>query len=313
MSTYPSLLSVDALSNHDILPLKRLATVSCDIRMFLICLTHDIEALMPPYSRLSRLVAGAIAGKTRRLVFDYVMGKESARRNPYDTFVEILELERRYNATSTFFATPSVEVLGSPRLSELTHTRSEVGLHGIGLSSRAIPELLRQKKVVESAIGSEVSGIRQHGLDIMIPRTFDFYKVAGFRYDASYFPPRYGLKRIYRPFFAVEGLVEFPLAFMDSDFQDMASTGSDAFDKTWGRIERTLEEYRRNEGVCTILWHPHAFFDEKNDFHRLFYGHFRGFKELYERVLKYGSENSDRMCSCREALDNFEIKGSSMW
>jgi peptidoglycan/xylan/chitin deacetylase (PgdA/CDA1 family) len=281
--------------------------------MFLICLTHDIEALMPPYSRLRHLVAAAIAGKTRRLVLDYVMGKESARKNPYDTFVEILQLERRYKATSTFFATPSVEVLGSPRLSELTHTGSEVALHGIGLSSRSIPELLRQRKALETAIGREVSGIRQHSLDIMIPRTFDFYEAAGFRYDASYFPPRYGLKRMYTPFFAVEGLVEFPLAFMDSDFQGLASAGSNALNKTWARIERILEQYRHNEGVCTVLWHPHAFFDEKNDFHRLFYGHFRGFKELYERILRYGSENSDRMCSCQEALSRCRVNGSPIW
>jgi hypothetical protein len=281
--------------------------------MFLICLTHDIEQLTPPYSTLGHIAAGALAAKTRRLVLDYVMGKESARKNPYDTFQDMLELERQYDATSTFFATPSVGVLSSSRLTELNRTGSEVALHGIGESSRSVHELLRQKKALETVIDMEISGIRQHSLDIMIPRTFDFYKVAGFRYDATYFPPRYGQKRIYTPFFAVEGLVEFPLAFMDSDFSDMASIGSDALNKTWGRIERILEEYRRNEGVCTILWHPHAFFDEKNDFHRLFYMHFRGFRELYERILRYGSENSDRMCTCRDALSACEIKDSPMW
>jgi peptidoglycan/xylan/chitin deacetylase (PgdA/CDA1 family) len=281
--------------------------------MFLICLTHDIEALMPPFSTFGQIAAGAIVGKTRKLVFDYVMGKESARKNPYDTFGEILELERRYNATSTFFATPSVGVLGSPRLSELARTGAEIALHGVALSSRSIPELLKQKKALESAIGTQVSGIRQHSLDIMIPRTFDFYKVAGFRYDASYFPPRYGQKRMYSPFLAVEELVEFPLAFMDSDFADMATTGSNALNRTWARIEHILEEYRRNEGVCTILWHPHAFFDEKNDFHKLFYDHFRGFKELYERILKYGYENSDRMCSCQEALSKCQVNAVPMW
>jgi peptidoglycan/xylan/chitin deacetylase (PgdA/CDA1 family) len=281
--------------------------------MFLICLTHDIEQLTPPFSTLGRLAAGVLTRKTRRLAIDYVMGKESARKNPYDTFQEILELERRYNATSTFFATPSVGVLSSPRLAELTRGGSEVALHGIGLSSRSVPELLRQKIALETAIDTEVSGIRQHSLDIMIPRTFDFYRVAGFRYDASYFPPRFGQKRIYTPFFAVDGLVEFPLALMDSDFEDMASIGSDALNKTWVRIEQILDEYRRNEGVCTILWHPHAFYDETNDFHKLFYGHFQGFKELYEKILRYGSENSDRVCTCRDALSACEIKESPMW
>jgi peptidoglycan/xylan/chitin deacetylase (PgdA/CDA1 family) len=279
--------------------------------MYVICLSHDIDALEHPYSSLRGLLRSAGHRGTWRLLLDYLSRKPSARSNPYDTFDKILDLERLYKAKSTFFAPPVNNVANISYVRRVRDSGWEVGLHGISGSHLSACKVVEQKEILEEILGSKISGIRQHRLDLMIPRTFEFERAAGFSYDSSYFPPRYGRERMYCPLTVVEGLIEIPLAFMDSDFSEMTLTNG--IERTWKRIERILEEYRQNEGVCTVLWHPHAFYDEKNDFHKAYYRHFKGFAELYEKILEYGSKNSDKMCGCLEVARSPRTPKKSMW
>lgn len=281
--------------------------------MFLICLTHDIDQFEHPFSSLRGLARGLLHPPTAKVALTYITGRQSSRKNPYDTYDRILEIERKYEATSTFFVVPADTKANSKCSQRLRSAGCEVGLHNIANSYTSPSELLRQKGIVEKHLGLEISGVRSHRLDLMIPRTFEFQKYCGFKYDSSYFPPRYGNKRIYAPFFVTDGLIELPLAFMDSDFQYMTLQGPDAMQKTWKRIERVLEEFRKNEGVCTILWHPPAFYDEGNDLHALHFKHFKGFDKLYEMILEYGSEHSDKMCGCLEVLNLWKGPAESMW
>lgn len=281
--------------------------------MFLICLTHDIDQLEHPFSSFRGLAKGVLDAQTAKLAINYLAGKPSARKNPYDTFDRILELEHKYNATSTFFVVPADNYVNRNCIHKLSAAGSEIALHSIGLSYASPSQLMLQKRIIEKLLGSEIIGARSHRLDLMIPRTFEFQRSCGFKYDASYFPPRYGNKRLYAPFFGVEGLLELPLAFMDSDFAEMPAMGSGGVKAAWRAVERVLEEYRKNEGICTILWHPPAFYDEKNDFHKLRYGHFRGFERLYEMILQYGTDNCDEMCSCVEVMKRWKPTEESMW
>jgi hypothetical protein len=146
----------------------------------------------------------------------------------------------------------------------------------------------------------------------MISVTSEFQKSCEFKYNASYFPPRYGNKRVYAPFSAVDGLLELPLAFMDSDFAEMQLMSSNALEVTWTLIERVLEEYRKNEGVCTFLWHPLAFYDETNEFHNSCYRYFERFEKLYKMILQYGTDNCDKLCSCVEVTRLCKSTGDSM-
>jgi|GEM_PF-5262116 len=292
--------------------LGRLSILLCDT-MFLICLTHDIDQLEHPFSSTLGLAHGLFNSAKMRIALRYLAGVASARKNPYDTYDRILDLEKKYGATSTFFVVPAQSKANAECLARLRAARTEVALHNIGTSYISPSELARQKNVIEKFLGSEISGVRSHRLDLMIPRTFEFQKHCGFKYDSSFFPPRYGNKRIYTPFPATDGLLELPLAFMDSDFQEMAMVGPDALQKTWTRIERILEDYRRRQGVCTILWHPTAFYDDGCELHNLNYQHFKGFDKLYEMILEYGSTKSDRMCGCLEAIEHWKGSEESMW
>jgi len=274
--------------------------------VFLICLTHDIEALDHPFSSPRAILRAVLNSRTRKLALNYIMGNSSARKNPFDTFDTILKLERDYKATSTFFSMPFASARNLHRLRQL-RDQAEVGLHGIGESFQSLSVLQHQKGMLEATLGAPVTGARIHRLNLMIPRTFDFEKYAGFGYDSTYFPPRYGQRRTYRPFFAVEGLLEIPLAIMDSDFAEMST------EKAWTRIESILEEHRRNEGVCTILWHPHSFYDEGCAFHTSHYAHLAGFKEIYERILRYGQDNADDMCSCRRIQEEIQHSKLACW
>ena len=250
--------------------------------MFLICLTHDIEALDHPFSSHRGIARGLLNGRTRKLALEYVMRNPSAMKNPFDTFDTILDMERKYGAKSTFFSLPFAYAKNLHRLKRL-RAEAEVGLHGMDPSPRSLSALQAQKATVETALGAAVTGIRMHMLSLVIPRTFDFEKHAGFDYDSTFLPPRYGQKRSYKPFFAVEGLLEIPLTIMDSDYAEMGT------EKTWERIEATLDEYRRNEGVCTILWHPHSFYDEEC-------GNLRGVDELQRLACRKPAQARSVQC-----------------
>ncbi len=254
-----------------------------------------------------------MCARTSKVALHYLTGRFEARKNPYDTFDRILGLERRYGATSTFFAVPQETAAMSECLQKLRASGSDIALHGINGILQTPSELLRQKRIIERCLGADIDGIRNHRLELMIPRVFEFQRHSGFKYDSSFFAPRYGGKRQYTPFYAVDGLLEIPLAFMDSDFSQMTLSGPDGVNEVWKRIERVMDEYRRNEGVCTILWHPHAFYDDGNEMHRLHYKAFQGFQKLYEMILQYGSENSDKMCSCIEVLKRWKAPAETMW
>ena len=251
--------------------------------------------------------------RDRRLTIDYVLGKDSARRNPFDTFDSILETERNYNARSTFFALPTPSRANVEIVRRIHKSGWDVGLHGIRDSFALASSLAEQKDVLEQALQGKVRGNRYHSLNLMIPRTFEFERLCGFEYDSSYFPPRYGQKRLLKPFHAIKGLLEIPLAFMDSDFSEIALPKFGGLEKAWERIQAVLEQYRVHEGVCTVLWHPHAFYDERNAYHRKHYQHVSGFASLYERILEYASQNGARLCGCDEIAKEWNATSDGYW
>jgi peptidoglycan/xylan/chitin deacetylase (PgdA/CDA1 family) len=282
-----------------------------------------VEAYYHPYSGSKiGLVYHLIKTKNKSLVVDYILGKGSARKNPFDTFDKITGIEKKYNAKSTFFflkrgGGSDYNFSDTPvknRIKKLDEEGFEIALHGSYESVNSIKNLYNEKKQLEEVLGKHVIGIRQHGLKLMIPRTFESQRFCGFKYDSSYSPPKYSKKRMYKPFYAVEGLLEIPLTFMDSDWQYMTLKNyNGSLDKTWSRIKLILDECKSREQVCTILWHPHAFYDENCDYYPMYYSHFKGFTELYERILEYGKENEAKMCTGREVFEDWRETNEIWW
>jgi len=290
--------------------------------MFTICLTHDVDAYYSPFS-YEKILSTLIKVKPVSHILQNYPDWKTRFSNPYDTFERILEMETDYHAKSTFFFLNKGKGGSNYNFSDdpikkifvmLDKRGWEIALHGSYNSINNPKNLFNDKKELESIIGKKVDGIRLHGLHLRIPQTFEHQRLCGFLYDTSYFGPKYGRKRINKPFYCIDGLLEIPITFMDSDWQFMTDERyNGSIDKTWNRIKQILDYCKTNEFVCTILWHPHTFYNENCALSKKHYSHFKGFAEIYQMILEYGETNNAKMCPCIDVYNDYNMTLERRW
>lgn len=291
--------------------------------MFRICLTHDVE--MYHFSKvlyLMPLLYHNIKNQKLSFIKKVIKHENDVLKNPFNTFDRILSLEKKYHAKSTFFflmkgggsnynfSDEPVKTL----IKNLDSNGWEIGLHSTYQSIRNLERLYNEKQQLESILDREIIGVRTHGLKLLIPRTFENQQFCGFKYDTSFHPPYYMKKRSLKPFFATQDLLEIPLTIYDSEWQYMTMKSiRGSIDYTWSRIKSILDRCRTEDAICTVLWHPHAFYDENNEFSKLLYPHFEGFSDIYEKILQYGYENNAPLCTCQQIYSDFDKDGDNEW
>lgn len=292
--------------------------------MFRICLTHDVE--LYHFSKtlyLMPLLYHNIKNQNLSLIKKVIRCEKGKLGNPFNTFDKILALEKKYHAKSTFFflrkgGGSNYNFSDGPVKTLIKNLDSqgwEIGLHSTYQSTLDLNRLYQEKQELECSLGKEIIGVRTHGLKLLIPRTFENQKFCGFKYDTSFHPPYYMKKRSLKPFFATQGLLEIPLTIYDSEWQYMTMKSiHGSIDYTWNRIKSILDRCRTEDTICTVLWHPHAFYDENNEFSKLLYPHFEGFSEIYEKILQYGYENNAPLCTCQQIYSEYNKKeGEVEW
>ena len=266
---------------------------------FALCLTHDVDRPYKTYQALYYAVRERRPSHLRDLL---------PNRDPWWQFEEVMRIEDELGVRSAFYFLREqhlfeerdprdwfvprywVEHLGrydpsSPAVVDVMRRLDdggwEVGLHG-SYDAYCDPERLRREKVrLEDALGGDVTGGRQHYLNLDIPETWRYHASAGLSYDASLgSSERYGFHHGYRelrPF--DDEFVVFPLTLMDKALPDPG----EEFDRARAACERLLCEARENAAVMTVLWHPRVF-DERD-----FPGHRRLYQWLVERALDLGA------------------------
>lgn len=279
---------------------------------FSIAPSHDVDVFYPAgrWRKIKKLVS--------ERKFRSIPATLGNPVNPFQTIERIREIERQYDAESTFFFLTKdsdynfddTEVART--ISDLEAEGVEVGLHGSIESHNTLSALIEEKQSLEAVTENDVVGIRQHyhKLDKMPTKTFELQRIAGFEYDSTFVPQAFGNSREYEPFQAVTGLTEIPVSFADRDYQDVIRVTD--FETAWDRVENVLDIYRKHEGVCCVSWHPHVYYDEDNIGHRLFYPDFEGFTELYDRILEYGYEHGAELTSLAEIAERTEA-GPARW
>lgn len=264
-----------------------------DRHRFALCLTHDVDR---PYKRAHHALYYGLRDRSLRPLRSLVDGS-----NPYWQFERIMALERELGVRSAFYFLDEPHLLRdrgprallSPRnwvqhlgrydltrppVSEIIQRLDdggwEVGLHGSLATTEDRERLRTEKAHLESVLGHEVGGIRQHYLDLSVPETWEHQAALGFDYDASLgsgvvygFQHGYGLKTPLASDFTV-----FPLTLMEQTLPDPAATP----EAVWGICESLLAEAERNSAVMTVLWHP-RFFSEED---------FPGYTALYRRLVR---------------------------
>lgn len=195
--------------------------------------------------------------------------------NPYWNFYRIMDLERELGVRSTFFflqetkplaiRKPSewVHSLGSYRfdnpqvsavMTDLDRSGWEVGLHG-SFESYRNPELMRSEKLsLEKVLGHPIEGIRQHYLNLEIPRTWQLHADSGLTYDASL-----GSRTTY----GYASLPAFPFAPFQSPFVVLPLTVMDGVllravknrEARMRAIKALVDEAEARHALLTVLWH----------------------------------------------------------
>ena len=163
---------------------------------FAVCLTHDIDDIYPTIhhralSTIYHLRKMDLCG-VRREVF---WKKDREGSYSYRNFRDIMQMEDRYGAKSSFYVMATdqniqparlydVEVLES-ELGEIADSGWEVGLHGGYFSYDSAEAISKEKRRLEKVLGRSVTGYRNHWLRIKVPDTWEHLKAAGFRYDTT--------------------------------------------------------------------------------------------------------------------------------
>ena len=258
---------------------------------FFLCLSHDVDRVTKTFQS----VYYALAQRAPRHLADL-----APTRNPYWQFETIRDLEADLGVRSSFYFLGEQRLVRDRPVGEWVHPRSwrlyagrydldaprvaremrrlhaggwEVGLHGSYQSYADDERLAAEKERLESVLGANVAGVRQHYLNLERPETWRYHADVGLQYDASLGSSsevgfQYG-HGVVRPF--DDEFVVFPLTAME-----IALFEGRSFEEAWTTVERLLAEAAANRAVMTVLWHQ-RYFSERD---------FPGYTRLYRRLIE---------------------------
>ncbi|KQC03124.1 MAG: hypothetical protein APR53_00010 [Methanoculleus sp. SDB] len=245
-----------------------------------VCLTHDVDELVKTYQWITRPLRycrqGDGAGLLRqfRSLLAKIGGKE-----PYWMFDAIRRMDDELQIRSTFYFleesmaprlldpstwnvlgrchslnTPAAQAL----IRDLAHDGHEIGVHGSYRSFADYDLLAREKGHIDTIIGRSVTGIRQHHLNLDVPRTWEMQAKAGFIYDTSLgYKDRPGFRGgTCFPFHPETAsgplpLLELPLAVMDITVPPRSAG--------WEICRTIADRVAATGGLLMLLWHPAVF------------------------------------------------------
>lgn len=268
-------------------------------KKFAVCLTHDIDVLYFPklgtlFDSSKSLLKGQIKSS-----FNKVGSLINKKYNPWWNIKEIIKLEEKYDAKSSFyFLTVDKDELNfnfnvedlEPELKYIVDKGWEVGLHG-GFEEYNNLEKIKEKKMrLEKVLNKKVEGYRNHYLKFKVPDTWEILYKAGFEYDTTFGYAdcagfRNGMCHPFKPFNILTGkeidIFEIPLTIMDNtlfDYMRLDMAGA------WKIIKLLIDTVEKYKGVITILWHNTYMVNETY--------------RLYEKILSYCAKQNAWCTTC---------------
>lgn len=258
---------------------------------FAVCLTHDIDTI---YQSISSKGLATLRSLNRGHLADAFQTFSWMRSSklPFCNFSQIMDLEEKYGAKSTFFFMAerpgeqdyAYDIRGiAPEIGDIIDRGWEVGLHG-GHTTYLNPHEMREKKEqLEMVTGKPVIGYRNHFLRFKVPETWEYLSQAGFKYDttlgyADCAGFRNGMCHPFRPYDLSAGkeidIIEISLIVMDGtlDYTYMRLENS----TKWNFVKMLIDCVAACHGVFTLLWH-NTYVEGEN-------------LKLYEKILGYCKE-----------------------
>jgi peptidoglycan/xylan/chitin deacetylase (PgdA/CDA1 family) len=278
-----------------------------DGKKFAICLTHDVDDIYPPFTHtLASTLCCIKKFDAKELYNQWIWKFGNKRKSPYLNFNEIMKLEGKYNAKSSFYFMATKKDPIRRFSYNIADLRSElrfidsngwgIGLHTGYYSFDDPTEIVREKERIEQVIGRPIIGCRNHYLRFKTPDTWELLSNAGFKYDTTFGYAdmvgfRNGMCGPFKPFNLNSDreidILEIPLNIMDGTlFEYMHLNMGEAWKITQMMID-TVEEL---QGVLTVLWHNNIFS----------WPYRKKWAEFYERLLQYAHEKGAWLTSADE-------------
>jgi peptidoglycan/xylan/chitin deacetylase (PgdA/CDA1 family) len=274
-------------------------------KKFAVCLTHDVDDIYPSLAHIALSSLYCIRNlnlkELKKQLFWKIRRKEDS---PYWNFKEIMNLEEKYSAKSSFYflATDkdirrfryNIEDLEN-ELGFIVDKGWEVGLHGGYYAYNNLEEMKKEKKRLEKVLGKKVIGYRNHYLRFKVPDTWELLAEAGFKYDTTFgyndmVGFRNGMCHPFKPFDLSRdreiNILEIPLTIGDGTLFYYIKDLSEA----WTIVKKLIDTVEKYNGVITLLWHSNIFNCAFRD----------RWVRLYEKILKYCHEKNAWMTSGEE-------------
>lgn len=279
-------------------------------------LTHDVDDVFVKNRHIFLSIYSLPKNRDPSSFINLLKGKINRKKTPYINFKKIIQIEKKYNAKSSFYflATPQ-DIFGNKynieelqeEINYIINEDYEIGLHTGYYSFDKQDEINREKKKIESIIGEKISGVRNHVLRFKIPDSWELLAKAGFEYDTSYgyydmIGFRNGMCHPFQPFNLNKNkkieILEIPLNIQDMTFlMHMKTDVSDS----WRHIKNLIDITEKFNGILTILWHNWTF-----SLPTSYGGIFK--KEwtiLYEKILDYSSKKNAWLTTAKDIYDYY--------
>lgn len=269
---------------------------------FTVALSHDIDVcydawLQGSFSELK---------KKRFLSVPKLIIKRWFGKDDWFNFKKISELERRYNANSTFYFLPrkgkvqewknaDYEIQSADIksvISELSKNGKEIGVHGSFGTHNNAELLIEDMKRIPA---TPIEGNRFHFLMFDLTSTTNVLEKAAVKYDTSIgFAEKIGFRRgTCLPFYLfnfekneISTVLEIPLIVMDSSLIFIKYMGLSQKESV-AAVILLIEEIKKFNGVFSMLWHNTSFSDYK----------YTGWYEVYEHIISYCKDNGALLTS----------------
>ncbi len=260
-----------------------------DGKKFGLCLTHDIDSINLSNKDMLYYGFHSISKKRVKDTGRVILSKWKKNRSPFFNFKEIIRLEEKYNAKSSFYFLTldkdeqdfnfKIEDI-EQELGYIADNGWEVGLHGGHKSYDELKDLIEKKRRLEKVLGKKIVGYRNHYLRFKVPKTWELLSKADFKYDTTFgyhdcIGFRNGMCYPFKPFNLTTkkeiDILEIPLNIVDSTL--FGNTMNLNHKKAWELSKQLIDTVEKYNGIITILWHN---------------THMRGRNlDFYEKILRY--------------------------
>lgn len=292
---------------------------------FAFCLTHDVDSLKRYSFRPPLLRIGYTILKRRKprlalaIALDYLFSMLRVKKDPFDTFDYMLSLERAYGFKSSFYfksggdsifnrnysiAEPKVIKL----IKEIEERGCEVGLHAGYNSYDDLEKMALEKARLDKIVGSKRYGCRQHVIRWKTPNTWRIQERLGLLYDTSltfadHTGFRCGICLPFKPFDVMENrelnIWELPLTVMEGSLQNPNYQNLPP-EAAYEEMLQLVNMVKKFKGVFVLLWHNSSFDSS---------GGWKGWKEVYEKLMEYVSQQAIWGASGREIIEWWSSPG----